>query len=294
MILHFKGNSATHGPDVVSLRHSVENLPIPEESWMQQHLKMTKDTEFQLYNIIMEGVGENRFTIDLMQGFHAALDYVQASQEELGNPPAAIVTTSNDSKLWSNGLNLQQAGQFGVKYMRAYANLLRRMLGDDIHDEMDPIVDGQPGKVRRGVIVPTVACIQGHAFAGGCLLSLVHDYRTMRNDKGWMCMNEIDMPAPMPAGLLQVIQTKLPQLMRKVMLEGYRFTGEEALANGMVDALGKDGEDSWKQAVSIAGKWAPKARAGPYYGQIKRECWSKAVETLSRESGYTVLAKSRL
>jgi len=34
--------------------------------------------------------------------------------------------------------------------------------------------------------VPTVALLNGHAIAGGCLLSLTHDYRVMRNDLGFM------------------------------------------------------------------------------------------------------------
>ena len=51
--------------------------------------------------------------------------------------------------------------------------------------------------------IPTVALINGHAFAGGCLLALAHDYRIMRSDRGYMCMNEILLPSPL--SIVQVI-----------------------------------------------------------------------------------------
>lgn len=30
--------------------------------------------------------------------------------------------------------------------------------------------------------------VHRHAFAGGCLMALAHDYRVMRSDRGFMCM----------------------------------------------------------------------------------------------------------
>lgn len=33
----------------------------------------------------------------------------------------------------------------------------------------------------------------GHAFAGGALIALAHDYRIMRTKRGWFSINEIHL-----------------------------------------------------------------------------------------------------
>ena len=33
--------------------------------------------------------------------------------------------------------------------------------------------------------------LSGHCYAGSGLLAFAHDLRTMRNDKGWLCFNEV-------------------------------------------------------------------------------------------------------
>lgn len=40
--------------------------------------------------------------------------------------------------------------------------------------------------------IPTVAAINGHAFAAGAFLALACDYRIMREDRGWICISEVD------------------------------------------------------------------------------------------------------
>ena len=49
--------------------------------------------------------------------------------------------------------------------------------------------------------VPTVAAIQGHAFAAGAMLALAHDERVMRADRGWSCLPEVDINIPFTPGM---------------------------------------------------------------------------------------------
>jgi enoyl-CoA hydratase/carnithine racemase len=46
--------------------------------------------------------------------------------------------------------------------------------------------------------IPVIAAINGHAFAGGGVIALACDFRVMRNDRGWFCLNEIDVPLCFP------------------------------------------------------------------------------------------------
>ena len=33
----------------------------------------------------------------------------------------------------------------------------------------------------------------GHAFAGGAIRALAHDYRVMQTKRGWFCLNEVNL-----------------------------------------------------------------------------------------------------
>ncbi|KAG1821841.1 ClpP/crotonase-like domain-containing protein [Suillus subaureus] len=90
--------------------------------------------------------------------------------------------------------------------------------------------------------IPTIAAINGHAFAAGMMLSLVCDYRVMTDGsrrRAWMCMNEIHFGARWPLTFTAVLNAKVgsPVIRRRVALEGHRFTPSEALEAGIVDRL---------------------------------------------------------
>ena len=41
--------------------------------------------------------------------------------------------------------------------------------------------------------VPTMAVINGHAYAGGLILALAHDFRIMKQNSGVLCLSEINI-----------------------------------------------------------------------------------------------------
>ncbi|KAA8651926.1 uncharacterized protein ATNIH1004_000825 [Aspergillus tanneri] len=73
-----------------------------------------------------------------------------------------------------------------------------------------------------------------------------------------------------------------PQVARKVLLEGHRFSGKEALQDGLVDAIAEP-EDMLLVAVELARKWAPKAKAGVYglLGSELRGEMSRSLQQIS-------------
>lgn len=40
--------------------------------------------------------------------------------------------------------------------------------------------------------IPTIAAINGHAFAAAFAVAMGHDYRVMNGNRGFLCMNEIE------------------------------------------------------------------------------------------------------
>lgn len=73
-----------------------------------------------------------------------------------------------------------------------------------------------------------------------------------------------------------------PKVACKVLLEAHRFTGKEALVDGIVDSIAPPGELSDK-AMEVAWKWKDKARAD-VYGTLRGELVGEALQKLKAAS----------
>lgn len=93
----------------------------------------------------------------------------------------------------------------------------------------------------------------------------------MRSDRGYMCMNEVDLPSPISPGMASLLGEKMtPKTYRDMLLQAHRFTAQEALDNQLVDII-CPGEEVLAKSKELALKWAPKAKSGIVYKQLKDE-----------------------
>src|SRR5271168_965770 len=88
--------------------------------------------------------------------------------------------------------------------------------------------------------MPTIALVNGHAFAGGLMLAMFHDYRIVNPSRGFLCLNELEFGAPLKPAMSSIFRQKIPYpaTYRSLVLEAKRFSGNEALEGGIVDGLG--------------------------------------------------------
>lgn len=94
-------------------------------------------------------------------------------------------------------------------------------------------------KSQHSYPMPTVALVNGHAFAGALMLAMHHDYRIMNPHRGFLCLNEVDLGVPLRAAMSSIFREKCsPQTYRSLVLEGKRFKALEALKEGIVDGVG--------------------------------------------------------
>jgi len=106
------------------------------------------------------------------------------------------------------------------------------------------------------------------------MLSLACDYRIMTDGlkrNAWLCMNEVHFGAPWPLSFAAIVRAKFGdhRTHRKIALEGHRFTPQEALKDGILDAVvGGGTEEVLKVAEGVAEKVAGNAVAG-VWGLIK-------------------------
>ncbi|MFC7673818.1 enoyl-CoA hydratase-related protein [Mycolicibacterium sp. GCM10028919] len=179
---------------------------------------MTSTLQYQdTIAVLTLGDDENRFSPDWLDAVDAQLDDVVANAQ-------ALITTGV-GKFYSNGLDLEWLGANGDRlqwYVGRVQALFSRILTFPL---------------------PTVAAINGHAFGAGSMLAVAHDYRFMRNDRGYFCFPEVDINIPFTPGMAALIQAKLlPQTAVTAMTTGHRYGGEEAHAAGIVDGTAPETE----------------------------------------------------
>ncbi|WP_327432875.1 enoyl-CoA hydratase/isomerase family protein [Streptomyces sp. NBC_01236] len=100
---------------------------------------------------------------------------------------------------------------------------------------------------------PTVAAVNGHAFAGGLITAAVCDYRIAVNDESARFgLNEVPIGIPMPSVYVRMLAHAWgdPVASRACLL-GEIFTADQANALGMVHELAS-AEELLERAVSVA------------------------------------------
>jgi enoyl-CoA hydratase/carnithine racemase len=109
--------------------------------------------------------------------------------------------------------------------------------------------------------IPSVAALNGHAFAGGAMLALACDFRVMRSDRGFFCIPEIDLGLPLHPAMASLIAARLPKLTaHEAIITGRRYGGSEALERGIVD-YATPAVDLIAKAIAVAAPLAGKNRA---------------------------------
>ncbi len=85
---------------------------------------------------------------------------------------------------------------------------------------------------------PTVAAINGHAIAGGCILACACDVKVMATGRGRIGVPELRVGVPFPAAAFEVLRFAVPrQHLQGMTYTGRTFPPEEALDHGLVDEL---------------------------------------------------------
>ncbi|MEZ5136029.1 MAG: enoyl-CoA hydratase/isomerase family protein [Acidimicrobiales bacterium] len=181
--------------------------------------------------------GDNRFNRASVAAWHEALDELDAV-----DGPLAVVAVG-DGKFFSNGLDLD------------------RFAADE--DEAGPTVDGLHRLFGRLLLFGayTVCAVNGHAFAGGAMLTCGFDARVMRSGRGYWCVPEVDLGLPFTVPMYEVVAARLPSTAtQEAMLTGRRYTAEEALAAGIVDEVAPE-DEVLERAIARAQAVATKDRS---------------------------------
>ncbi len=165
--------------------------------------------------IVLSGPGKNALSSDLMG---RTLDAVRAADEE----PILLI---GEGDAFSAGLDLREVATLDGAAMTRFLDLL---------DALCRAIFEHTG--------PTVACVNGHAIAGGCVLAMACDYRVATtNGKARIGLNETAIGLAFPPLVTRLVRARMPRgSEREVLLGAGLFEPSEALRLGLLDELAHD------------------------------------------------------
>ncbi|KAJ9607074.1 hypothetical protein H2200_008146 [Cladophialophora chaetospira] len=207
-----------------------------------------------IHIITMNKPPENRLNVAFAQTIIAALRHIERDLMQPEAPGAVIISSFSD-KFWCTGLELDESDR------NIYAN------ADGFYPLLATLVDYP---------YPTIALITGHTFGGACPFSLSCDYRIMNSKRGFISMPPVNLGLHFD-GIGSLPRLKLgPKIARKMLLEAHKWTGAEALKDGIVDEIAEP-EKMRERAVEFAKTVAPRATMG-VYGLLRSELWGEALD----------------
>jgi enoyl-CoA hydratase/carnithine racemase len=169
----------------------------------------------RMHEIVMNGPAKNALGTKMMQFI---LDELRVAA---GAP--VLLTGAGDA--FSAGLNLKEVVSLdettGEPFLRLLENCMTTLY-------LYP--------------APTVAAINGHAIAGGCILALCCDHRVATSSSSAKVgINEVAIGLRFPPRVLAIARSRVPRRYRdRVLLGGTLFSPADAQEMGLVDELDAD------------------------------------------------------
>jgi len=163
-------------------------------------------------------------TLKLAHGKVSAIDIelgeaLLKEMDEARDPSVKAVILTGSGSSFSAGVDLFRVLKDGPDYGRRFLPVLDNFL--------------------RAVLTlpkPTIAAINGHAIAGGCILTAACDHRIMTEGTGRIGIPELVVGVPFPALPLQIMSARVADgPLRDLVFTGRTVLIDEAKALGLID-----------------------------------------------------------
>jgi Delta3-Delta2-enoyl-CoA isomerase len=168
-----------------------------------------------MYTLTLDGPGKNALSSVLMESILTRL------REASGEP--VLLIGAGDA--FSAGLDLQEVAGLDRAGAERFLGTLERMT-----------------EALFTYPAPMVACVNGHAIAGGCVVELCADYRVLADQpKLRIGLNEVALGVQFPPTVLAVVRHRVPPRgLERAVLEAALHDPQTALALGLVDEVAAD------------------------------------------------------
>jgi enoyl-CoA hydratase/carnithine racemase len=165
--------------------------------------------------ILLSAPGKNALSTELMTRTLSAV-------REAGDSPIFL---TGEGDAFSAGLNLKEVASLDEAGLTRFLGVL---------EELVTALYEHPG--------PTVAWINGHAIAGGCVMALCCDVRVMTAREGARIgLNEVALGLRFPPRTFEMIRRRVTgPALERVVLEAALYSAAEARELGLVDVIGDE------------------------------------------------------
>jgi enoyl-CoA hydratase len=154
----------------------------------------------------------NAWDVEFVEGFRRELDAAAGAR-------ALIITAAG--KIFCAGVDLPRLLDEGTPYVERFIPLM-----------------GSFVRELFAMPIPVIASVNGHAIAGGGILSLASDYVVMAEGDGRIGIPELTVGVPFPTAPLEVVRYAVPgDRLRTIVNLGRTLRPHEALAHGLVDEV---------------------------------------------------------
>jgi enoyl-CoA hydratase/carnithine racemase len=168
-----------------------------------------------MVEITMRGAAKNALGSEMLTWLVAQL--------EAANGEPVLLAGTRDA--FSAGLNLKELASLDAAGMDRYLRLLERCMSAFY---LYP--------------APVVACIEGHAIAGGSVLAAACDHRVATTEaRVRIGLNEVALGVRFPPRVLRIVRDRVPRASHeRVLLGAELFAPSDAHALGLVDEIADD------------------------------------------------------
>jgi enoyl-CoA hydratase len=170
-----------------------------------------------LKTILLSGPGKNSLSTPLMQRMLAEI-------REAKNEPLFL---TGEGDAFSAGLNLKEIAELDAAGMTKFLGTLEDLV-----------------KALFEHPAPTVAWVNGHAIAGGCVMTLCCDVRFMTARAGpRIGLNEVALGLRFPPLTFEMTRRRVSaQLLERVILEAGLYDAPTAQRLGLIDEIGEEAD----------------------------------------------------
>lgn len=183
----------------------------------------------------------NSLNLELLKEISVALDELQ------NNKSRGMILTSSSNTVFSAGLDIMEMYKPNQDRLREFWSTLQ-----DVWFKL------------YGSPFPTAAAINGHAPAGGCLLSLCCEYRVMCPNYT-IGLNETQLGIVAPTWFQASLRNTVSRRESELALTlGKMYSTDEALKVGLIDEVAENKQKALEQATSFLDRFrkiSPMARA---------------------------------